>query len=254
MDFEAWLAIGALVTGVLWALDKWVWSKRRTHEEKPNWAVEFSRSFFPVLIAVLLLRAFVVEPFRIPSKSMVPALLVGDFILVNKFSYGLRLPVFHTEFVDLGEPERGDVMVFRYPPNPTRDYIKRVIGLPGDKISYRGDQLYINGELVPRESKGRYDGNDEPSVEITRVLIEELPGGTQHAILDVQGRQSPDISVMVPPHHYFVMGDNRDNSADSRVWGFVPQDHVVGKAFMIWMSIDFDEFDLRWSRIGDVIG
>ncbi len=254
MDFEAWLTIGALVTGVLWALDKWVWAKRRTREEKPNWAVEFSSSFFPVLIVVLLLRAFVVEPFRIPSKSMVPALLVGDFILVNKFSYGLRLPVFHTEFVDLGEPERGDVMVFRYPPNPTRDYIKRVIGLPGDQITYRDDRLYINGDLVPVEFMRRYRFDDGPSIEVTRLLMEDLPGGPQHPILDVQGRQSPGISVTVPPHHYFVMGDNRDNSADSRVWGFVPQDHLVGEAFMIWMSIDFDGFDVRWSRIGNTIG
>lgn len=254
MDFEAWLAIAALVTGILWALDKWVWTRRRPSGKKPNWAVEFSRSFFPVLIAVLLLRAFLVEPFRIPSRSMVPTLLVGDFILVNKFGYGLRLPVFHTEFLDLGEPERGDVMVFRYPPEPTKDYIKRVIGLPGDIIAYRDERLYINGERVPVEALGLYQADGASPREITRLLLEDLPGGPTHPILDVRGREgATQIQIKVPPEHYFVMGDNRDNSADSRIWGFVPRENLVGEAFLIWMSIDFSDFDIRWSRIGNTI-
>lgn len=253
MDFEAWLAVAAIVTGIFWALDKWVWEKRRERGHKANWVVDFARSFFPVLLAVLVLRAFVVEPFRIPSRSMVPTLLVGDFILVNKFDYGLRLPVFHNKFVDLGEPERGDVMVFRYPRDPSVDYIKRVIGLPGDTIAYRGNQLFVNGEPVAYKPVGLYTGDGAPRVP-TQLDIETLPGGVEHPILDELDRPGPpQPTVTVPPHHFFVMGDNRDNSADSRIWGFVPEKNLIGKAFMIWLSIDFDNFGIRWSRVGSGI-
>src|SRR5699024_8424438 len=254
LDFEAWLAIAALVTGIFWALEKWRWAPRRADGDKANWAVDFAHSFFPVLLAVLILRAFVIEPFRIPSRSMVPTLLVGDFILVNKFGYGLRLPVTHTKIFDIGEPERGDVMVFRYPDDPTKDYIKRVIGLPGDTVAYRGNQLYVNGKQVPAEAAGLYTGEGAPADFMTELLYEDLPGGTVHPILDVMGRPGPQQrSIKVPPHHYFVMGDNRDNSADSRVWGFVPESNLVGQAFMIWLSIDFNHFGIRWSRIGSII-
>lgn len=253
MNFEAWLAVAAIVTGIFWALDKWVWEKRRADGNKANWLVDFARSFFPILLAVLLLRAFVVEPFRIPSRSMVPTLLVGDFILVNKFEYGLRLPVFHTEILDLGEPERGDVMVFRYPRDPSVDYIKRVIGLPGDTIAYRRGQLYINGEPVPVKPLGLYVGDGAPNVP-TRLEIETLPGDIEHPILDEITRLGPEQpTITVPPHHFFVMGDNRDNSADSRIWGFVPERNLVGEAFMIWLSVDFDDWGIRWSRVGSMI-
>lgn len=253
MDFEAWLSIAAIITGILWALDKWVWEKHRSSERRANWVVDFARSFFPILLAVLVLRTFVVEPFRIPSRSMVPTLLVGDFILVNKFEYGLRLPVFHTEILDLGEPERGDVMVFRYPGDPSVDYIKRVIGLPGDTIAYRNGHLYVNDKLVPVEPIGLYTGDGAPDV-MTRLEVETLPGDIEHPILDELSRPGPQQpTVTVPPHHYFVMGDNRDNSADSRIWGFVPEDNLVGEAFMIWLSIDYDDWDIRWSRIGSTI-
>lgn len=254
LDFESWLTLAALVTGILWALEKWVWSKRRAEGRKPNWIVDFARSFFPVLLAVLVLRAFVVEPFRIPSRSMVPTLLVGDFILVNKFGYGLRLPVTHTKIVDIGEPQRGDVMVFRYPEDPTKDYIKRVIGLPGDTVAYHGTQLFVNGKAVPAEAAGLYTGEGAPAHFMTRLLFEDLPDGPVHPILDIENRPGPQQNtVKVPPHHYFVMGDNRDNSADSRVWGFVPESALVGQAFMIWLSIDFNDFGIRWSRIGSII-
>lgn len=253
MDFEAWLALAAIVTGIFWALDKWVWEKRRAQGRRANWVVDFARSFFPILLVVLLLRGFVVEPFRIPSRSMVPTLLVGDFILVNKFEYGLRLPVLHTEFLDLGQPERGDVMVFRYPNNPSVDYNKRVIGLPGDTIAYRHNQLFVNGELVPVKPIGLYTGDGAPPIP-TRLSIETLPGDYEHPILDELGRPGPQQpTIKVPPHHFFVMGDNRDNSADSRVWGFVPEKNLVGEAFMIWLSIDYDSLGIRWSRIGNII-
>lgn len=253
LDFEAWLALATLLTGVIWLIDRLVLARRRAAGVEANWAIEFARSFFPVLLAVLVLRAFVFEPFRIPSRSMVPTLLVGDFVLVNKFSYGLRAPVFHTEFLDLGEPERGDIIVFRYPPDPTKDYIKRVIGLPGDRIAYRDEHLYLNGERVPLAERAVYDGPDADANARMLRFIEQLPGGADHPVLQVVGRQGPDVSVTVPEGHYFVMGDNRDNSADSRVWGFVPEDHLVGKAFMTWMSIDFDDFDVRFSRIGHIL-
>ncbi|MES1930061.1 signal peptidase I [Salinisphaera dokdonensis CL-ES53] len=253
MDFEAWLAIATLVTGVVWLVDRLVLRARRGPHEEANAVIEFARSFFPVLIAVLVLRAFVFEPFRIPSKSMVPTLLVGDFVLVNKFSYGLRAPVFHTKFLDLGEPERGDVVVFRYPPDPTKDYIKRVIGMPGDQVAYADEQLFINGDPVSLEDLGIYNGPDGEAFSTMREFVESLPNGAKHPVLQVEGRRGPDVSVTVPQDHFFVMGDNRDNSADSRVWGFVPERNLVGKAFMIWMSVDFGEFDVRFDRIGNIL-
>lgn len=253
MDFEAWLALATIATGIIWLADKLLFSRRRADGADGNWAIEFARSFFPVLLAVLLLRAFVFEPFRIPSKSMVPTLLVGDFVLVNKFTYGLRAPVFHDKFVDLSEPERGDVVVFRYPPEPTKDYIKRVVGLPGDRISYADEHLFINGDRVPLEELGIYDGPDSDAFSTMHKFIETLPGDVRHPVLQVEGRRGPDVSVTVPEGHYFAMGDNRDNSADSRVWGFVPEANFVGKAFMIWMSVDFGDFDVRFGRIGKTL-
>ncbi|MBH04082.1 MAG: signal peptidase I [Xanthomonadales bacterium] len=253
MDFEAWLTLACFVTGAVWIGDKLVWSKRRGKNENGNWAIEFAHSFFPVLIAVLVLRAFVFEPFRIPSKSMVPTLLVGDFVLVSKFSYGLRLPVTHTKIVPTGEPERGDVVVFRYPKNPSVDYIKRIVGLPGDTITYRDEQLYINGTAVPRDDKGLYTGPNADVYDDMRLFIEHLPDGPDHKMLHVVGRSGPEVSVTVPEDEYFAMGDNRDNSADSRVWGFVPEDNLVGRAFMIWLSVNISDFDIRFSRIGTLL-
>jgi signal peptidase I len=254
MNFEAWLALACFITGLIWAADKLVFARRRQRGAQGNWIIEFSRSFFPVLLAVLLLRAFVIEPFRIPSKSMVPSLLVGDFVLVSKFSYGLRLPVIHTKILDTGEPARGDVFVFRYPRNPSEDYIKRVIGLPGDTITYKNEQLYINGKPVPKKYLGVYNGPDSnPRFKMIESM-EHLPDAHKHKLLQIAGLQGPDVfSVKVPPHHYFAMGDNRDNSSDSRVWGFVPEANLVGRAFMIWFSIDWSDFDVRFSRIGKLL-
>lgn len=254
MNFEAWLTLACFVTGVIWLVDKLFLAPRRGDDKEGNWAVEFARSFFPVLLAVLVLRAFVFEPFRIPSKSMVPTLLVGDFVLVSKFSYGLRLPITHTKILSTGEPHRGDVAVFRYPRNPEEDYIKRVIGLPGDKIAYHNEQLFVNGKPVPRDDLGTYSGPDADVLDQMRLFSEHLPGVKKpHEILHVVGRQGPQADVTVPKGMYFCMGDNRDNSSDSRVWGFVPEQNLVGRAFLIWMSIDFSDFDVRFSRIGDIL-
>lgn len=192
--------------------------------------VEYARSFLPVLAAVLVLRSFIVEPFQIPSSSMVPTLLVGDYILVNKFSWGIRLPVLNTKVIDVGQPDRGDVMVF-FPPNRPEYFIKRVIGLPGDRIAYRDKVLYVNGERVRQELIVQM-----PPAAPSYQILEESLGAHPHVMRKELLRGGPDnFEVTVEPGHYFMMGDNRDNSSDSRIWGQVPEANVVGKAFAIWM-------------------
>ena len=206
--------------------------------------VEYGKSFFPVLAIVLVLRSFLVEPFQIPSGSMKPTLEVGDFILVNKFAYGIRLPVLDTKVIEVGDPQRGDVMVFRYPSDPSINYIKRVIGLPGDRIEYtQGKRLLINGEPVAEKLLG-----EEPGSLGSATLYQEHLGQVEHVIRKEMSRmrRDPGGQWVVPEGHYFMMGDNRDNSNDSRfwrdrnipqaLWGMVPDDHIVGKAFAIWMS------------------
>jgi signal peptidase I len=192
--------------------------------------VEYARSFFPVLFVVFVLRSFLVEPFQIPSASMVPTLEVGDYILVNKFTYGIRLPVLRTKVLSLSEPERGDVMVFFPPHMNDTYYIKRVVGLPGDEISYRNKRLFVNGKLLEVEPVAEFnDGKSQYSLGL------ETLGEATHLYQDNQMRPGRDFSVVVKPGHYFMMGDNRDNSADSRSWGQVPEKDIVGKAFAIWM-------------------
>lgn len=269
-DFATVMVLAVVVTGVIWALDVFVWKPKRLQaaeqlkqqavEEKvisnvvkEPILVEYARSFFPVILVVLILRSFLVEPFRIPSGSMMPTLLKGDFILVNKFAYGIRLPVVDSKILEIDEPERGDVIVFRYPEDPSIDYIKRVVGLPGDTISYFGKQLYINGELAPQTRLGPYTTTGEGRHMIGADRRREQLGDVEHDILVMQGRRSQEGEYVVPEGHYFVMGDNRDNSRDSRVWGFVPDENLVGKAFMIWMSWDGVNNAVSWGRIGDTI-
>lgn len=193
-------------------------------------STEYSVSFLPVLAVVFVLRSFVVEPFTIPSGSMLPTLQVSDYILVNKFAYGVRFPVFNAKLIEVGEPERGDVMVFKYPEKPTINYIKRVVGLPGDEILYQDKQLYINGEKMELEFVAK-----EPPARPTRILYRENLTGVEHMIqVDPFNDLFPG-RWKVSENSYFVMGDNRDNSRDSRAWGFVPDELIVGKAFAIWM-------------------
>ena len=251
MNFALLLFTLLVVTGVVSALDLLYFGKRRAAGAREPWWIEYPKSFFPVILIVFVLRSFLVEPFKIPSGSMIPTLLVGDFILVNKYTYGIRLPVINKKIIDINEPKRGDVMVFRYPEDPSVDYIKRVVGLPGDQVSYEGKRLVINGREVPRRDAGDYLLKDK--IQYLKQYAETL-GETEHAILlDASEpavppyvKQFPQrenclynnngVKCTVPPGNYFMMGDNRDNSSDSRVWGFVPEANIVGKAFFIWFN------------------
>lgn len=278
IDFAAVLVVLTGLTGGIWLLDALVLAPRRARIPvgdaagaaapvtiKLPWYVDVSKSFFPVILAVLVLRSCVVEPFRIPSESMVPTLLKGDFILVNKFTYGLRLPVLNTKIIGNGQPQRGDVVVFRFPPDPAVAYIKRVVGLPGDRLAYRGKQLFINGQPVALTALP-----NDPAAPGYQRFAEKL-GEAEHQIQvladgrwglagfwsGIQPRREPDGAVgweyQVPPGHYFMMGDNRDNSSDSRVWGPLPEENLIGKAFLIWMNWDCITFSGQCSRIGDSI-
>lgn len=248
--------LGLLVlTGLIWLVDHLVLRKRRALDRAEPWWVEYSKSFFPVILAVFLLRSFLVEPFKIPSGSMIPTLLVGDFILVNKFVYGIRLPLANVKLISVSDPKRGDVMVFRWPENPSVDYIKRVIGLPGDRVSYLDKHLTINNEPAPWSGETDYQYADSGLSLMTRKLYREPLSGNQHTILVDPDRPPVTLSqvrqfpfrenceynergfvCLVPPGHYLMMGDNRDSSSDSRYWGFVPERNIVGKAFLIWLN------------------
>ncbi len=232
MDINFPLILVALtaLAFVIWLADVTVLAPRRDPGRPEPVPVEYARSFLPVLAAVLVLRSFLVEPFQIPSSSMVPTLLVGDYILVNKFAWGIRLPVLNTKVIEVGQPERGDVMVF-FPPNRPEYFIKRVIGLPGDHIAYHDKVLYVNGEQVPQELIVQM-----PPAAPTYQILQETLGEHGHVMRKELQRSGPDnFEITVEPGHYFMMGDNRDNSSDSRIWGQVPEANVVGKAFAVWM-------------------
>jgi signal peptidase I len=271
-DFPTLLVAATFFTGLAWAADALVLKPRRVRNARqlerqgmspesrevaavlrePTW-IEYCKSFFPVILAVLLLRSFLVEPFRIPSGSMMPTLLVGDFILVNKFDYGIRLPVLNTKIIDIGEPKRGDVVVFRYPKDPSVDYIKRVVGLPGDRIGYYNKILHINGKPVAQIPAGIYVGNGSGVSMSGAGERQEQLGDVQHQILVMPRTPGLEGEYVVPDNEYFVMGDNRDNSNDSRYWGTVPEQNLVGKAFRIWMNWDSANGGIEWDRIGKKI-
>jgi signal peptidase I len=286
-NFALILFVAMVVTGVIWFLDIFYFAKQRRiaadtalaafdgrnaklaadgiktdntsrHAieaallRQPTW-IEYSGSFFPVIALVFFLRSFLYEPFKIPSTSMVPTLLVGDLILVNKYTYGVRLPVLNKKIIDVGDPQRGDVMVFKYPKDMTQDYIKRVIGVPGDKITYENKRLTVNDK--PVEYTAMDDYLEDESLEYRQQYQEKLPN-VQHRILTIKNRRTIDLAgvdnfpnreacvysyekftCIVPEGNYFMMGDNRDNSADSRYWGFVPNKNIVGKAFFVWMNL-----------------
>jgi signal peptidase I len=276
MDFALLMLIVLCATGIIWLLDRlFGLPVRRARAEQVTQAggspeavqaalkepvyVEYARAFFPVILAVFLLRSFLVEPFRIPSGSMLPTLLVGDFILVNKFGYGLRLPVINDKIVGIGTPKRGDVIVFRFPEDPSINYIKRVVGLPGDRVMYQDKRLYINGELV-KDADSRPYKNGQPGdcAFMATRLLEQLDG-VSHDILLTDRIDLRTLTFVVPAHHYFVMGDNRDCSNDSRFWGYVPDANLVGRAFLVWFNVDttrnyayfWNRID--WHRIGTIV-
>jgi signal peptidase I len=255
---EFWLVSITALSGVIILLYRLFASKATRQSHNPPILLDYARSFFPVLLIVIILRSFVAEPFRIPSGSMIPTLHIGDFILVQKYAYGIRLPVVHTKIMDVGKPERGDVMVFRYPRDPSINYIKRVIGLPGDRISWTEDkQLIVNGKKVVYSNAKALDVDTPYGKVAARILNEKLPteaGDVDHTI-QVFLSKTHATDVVVPDNSYFVMGDNRDNSSDSRVWGFVPEKNIVGKAVFIWMHWNWqkDGDGFNGSRIGTVI-
>ncbi|MGV8892224.1 MAG: signal peptidase I [Burkholderiaceae bacterium] len=294
-NFALILFILTVITGVVWFLDKFYFSKQRRAAanvalaefdarnaklqadgikldasgraameanilRQPTW-IEYSGSFFPVIAMVFFLRSFLYEPFKIPSSSMVPTLMVGDLILVNKFTYGIRLPVINKKIININDPQRGDVMVFKYPRDTALDYIKRVVGIPGDKIEYKNKQLTINGKKISYQPLP--DFLDEEHLRYSKQYTENLTGTTHQILNDERAPsfvQNPDafpqhelctyniegFACTVPEGNYFMMGDNRDNSLDSRYWGFVPDENIVGKAFFVWMNLG----DIK--RIGSI--
>src|SRR3990172_2847387 len=266
-DFSALLVFLTMSSGFIWAVDAWKFAPGRNkgmedklketevgNMTKEPFIVETARSFFPIFLIVLLLRSFVAEPFRIPSASMMPTLLIGDFILVNKYDYGLRLPVLNTKVLENDRPEKGDVIVFRYPPDPSIPYIKRVVGVPGDHIRYDNKILYVNGKVMEQENLGRFriNGSGREMDGWNRKL--ESLDAVEHDILLAPTRGFTDsIELVVPDGSYFVLEDNHDNSKDSRYWGFVPDENLIGRAFFIWMNWDWKGGGVNGKRIGRII-
>jgi len=276
MNFPLILFLATVLTGLIALADKLVLAKGRAADAREPWWVEYPKSFFPVLLIVFLLRSFVAEPFKIPSSSMRPTLDVGDFILVNKFTYGLRLPILEQKIVPISDPQRGDVVVFRYPLNPSQDFIKRVIGLPGDTVAYQDRKLTVNGVPWAQQAAGTYSYLEALRFETLEQFSEAVPAaGGARAHLAAVDPALPSVSpgqvrafagrdncvynsdgsgfvCKVPAGQYFVMGDNRDRSDDSRYWGFVPDDHLRGRAFFIWFNWD-DISGLAFKRVGSGI-
>ena len=259
MNFALILFCLLLLSGAIWAADVYFFRKRRAVDAKEPWWVEYGAGFFPVILLVFVLRSFVVEPFKIPSGSMIPTLQIGDFILVNKYVYGIRLPVINKKIIDNTLPQRGDVMVFRYPVDPSVDYIKRVVGLPGDTVAFHNKRISINGK--PVETKKIDDYLHAERLYYSAQFVEKFENTEYRTLNDPDAPASlsdvaqfshrenclynaSGVTCTVPADHYFVMGDNRDNSRDSRFWGFVPEENIVGKAFFIWFNFN----DLK--RIG----
>ena len=266
-DFSTLMAVIVAVSGVIWAIDAWVLEPRRRvagsggavgekeagrTREKPA-VVEYARSFFPVFLAVFLIRSFVVEPFRIPSGSMMPTLLIGDFIAVSKFSYGIRLPITNEKIIDVGQPKRGDVVVFRFPGDGETVFIKRIVALPGDRIRYGTDKtIHVNGVEAVQRPAGTYEGSGSGSHMTGALLQVESLDGRSHEILFRRDYPTVEGEWLVPPGTYFVLGDNRDKSHDSRFWGFVPEENLIGPASIVWMNWDWGH-GIDHGRIGTSI-
>jgi signal peptidase I len=256
IDFPFILTIAVLLSGIISLLDILFLTKRRLAkgQAKPGKIVEYSRSFFPVLLLVLVIRSFIVQPFRVPTGSLEPTVMPGDFIAVNQFAYGLRLPVINTKIVSISEPKTGQIAVFRWPIDTSVDFVKRVIGVPGDHIQYKNKVLYINGKEAIQSYVGfgtDYEPAPEGNIPVQQYM-EDL-NGVKHLININPNAPAIDFDITVPAGEYFMMGDNRDDSADSRAWGYVPERNLIGKGFFIWMNWDSQTHRINWHRIGTVL-
>lgn len=253
IDFPLVLTLLVAISGIVSLLDIIFFAKRRRAKHKNmSKLVEYSRSFFPVLLLVWVIRSFLVQPYRVPTGSLEPTIMPGDFIALNQFAYGLRLPVANWKFVNIEEPKIGDIALFRAPPEPNVLYIKRVIGTPGDHIIYKDKVLTINGKEAHQEDAGVDIDFEGGAATPVHVKLETLPNNITHKIFvrDEQNGKSDNFDIVVPKDSYFMMGDNRDASNDSRYWGFVPEENLVGKAFYIWFSWDSEKYRVQWNRIG----
>ena len=258
LDFPTLLVFVTLLTGLITLGDVCKGSKRRAQEKRDNgyvfkqpWYVEYSRSFFPVLLIVLVVRSFIFQPYRVPTGSLEPTVLPGDIIAVNQAAYGLRLPLLNTKIFPIGVPKVGDIAVFRWPPNPHINFVKRVVGVPGDIVSYKNKILYINGKEASQTLvKPAMDKEAGQAGILVLEKTEDLNGVKHNIFVWPQGGLNQDFSVRVPKGSYFMMGDNRDNSDDSRSWGFVPEENLVGRAYTILVSWDSQAKEIRWSRTG----
>lgn len=251
-DFAFYLTAAVALTGALTLLDKFYWGKKRQADEQQHIIIEYARSFFPVLLLVWIIRSFIVQPYRVPTGSLEPTIMPGDFIAVNQFAYGLRLPVLHTKIVPIGEPDHGDIALFRWPKHPEIIFVKRVIGIPGDHIVYKNKVLTINGHICTQQfvqhTYDYYSGGLMPRP--VEELSEDLLGVKHNIFIQSHNGEDQNFDINVPPHQYFMMGDNRDDSDDSRFWGFVPERNLIGKAMIVWMSWNALQHHVRWSRIG----
>ena len=254
IDFAFILTLCVLITGIISLIDILFWARKRKKDAKQPIIIEYSRSFFPVLLIVLLIRSFLIQPYRVPSGSLQPTVLPGDFIAVSQFAYGLRLPVLNYKIIKIGEPKRGDIALFRWPDNPSIVFIKRVVGIPGDHIVYRNRILRINGKIADQKLIGSTLDIEPDSVPVpVQDKIENLLGVKHHIFLREVSGDMGTVDTIVPKGFYFMMGDNRDASDDSRYWGFVPEENLIGKALVIWMSWDGEDHNIRWHRIGKTV-
>ncbi len=254
--FPIALTLATIVTGIIYALDKIIWAKNRAKDAKLPALVEFSHSFFIVFLVVFLIRSFVAQPYRVPTGSLEPTVLPNDFLLVTQYSYGLRFPIGNARFIDIGEPKRGDIAVFHYPVDPKTDYVKRIVGVPGDHIVYKDKTVYVNGVEAKQTYVGDAIDYEDPAEggNIPAKLYDEDLNGVKHPILINPNKEDDNTyDFTVPSGYYFALGDNRDDSYDSRYWGLVPEKNFVGKAQYILLSYDAQTKKLRWARFGKKI-
>ncbi|HVV67880.1 MAG TPA: signal peptidase I [Gammaproteobacteria bacterium] len=260
MNFPATLTALVVGCGIIALIDMLFFRRKRlSAKQKQSVIVENARSFFWVLLLVWVIRSFLIQPYRVPTGSLQPTVAPGDFLVVNQFAYGLRFPVGNTKIVPIAEPKRGDIVLFYAPPDPSIVFVKRLVGLPGDHIQYKDKVLYINGKAMPQQFVSEAVDDEpagiNPEEHIPVALKTENLMGVKHSIYvrPIDEGLTQDVDVVVPPGNYFMMGDNRDNSDDSRTWGFVPEQNLIGKAFGIWMSWDAINHRVRWNRIGKAV-